>query len=229
MVVFTLAGEEFGVGIDEVKEIIRVEKITRVPNTPPYILGVINLRGGIVVIIDLAMKLSLATKEIDKNTRIIVIEKEENVYGMVVANTSEVLRLGSEQIEPAPQIITEKIDACYIEGVAVLGERLLILLDLQKVLGSGDVAAAVRAAGDGGQIIQQEVHQKPGDADRPGGDGPEQKTTENTPYQNSSAGQRAAGAAAEGKAGANNAEITQKLNTKEAKDRQSLKEMLSKS
>lgn len=139
IVVFTLGKEEFGVNISEVREIIRIEQITKIPNTETYIKGVINLRGGIIVVVDLAMKLQLQSKDADKNTRILVVEVGSNTVGMVVDSATEVLRLGSNQVQPAPQIITSKIDADYIEGVGILGERLLILLDLARVLGGQEI------------------------------------------------------------------------------------------
>ena len=139
IVVFNLGKEEFGVNINEVREIIRMEQITKIPNTESYVKGVINLRGGIIVIIDLAAKLGLLTKDIDKNTRIIVIEMKNNSVGMIVNSATEVLRLREDQIEPPPSIITEKIQADYIEGVGILDERLLILLDLTKVLEAKDI------------------------------------------------------------------------------------------
>jgi len=135
IVVFSLGSEEFGVDIDQVREIIKLEDITKIPNTENYIDGVINLRGKIVVIIDLEKKLSLTTKERDKDTRIIVIEVDGNSIGMVVDSCNEVLRLPEDKIESAPEIITQKINADYVEGVGVLEERLIILLNLSKVLG----------------------------------------------------------------------------------------------
>lgn len=134
IVIFALAKEEFGVNINEVREIIRMEEITKIPNTEPHIKGVINLRGGIIVVIDLAMKLSLPINEIDNNTRILVVEVYNNTVGMIVDSATEVLRINEKEVQPAPQIITEKIDSTYIEGVGILDERLLILLDLAKVI-----------------------------------------------------------------------------------------------
>jgi purine-binding chemotaxis protein CheW len=139
IVVFTLGKEEFGVNISEVREIIKMESITKIPNTDSYIKGVINLRGGIIVVIELAMKLGLDIKQSDKNTRILVVEIGNSTVGMVVDSATEVLRLAGNQVQPAPSIITEKINADYIEGVGILGERLLILLDLAKVLGESEV------------------------------------------------------------------------------------------
>lgn len=139
LVIFKIAGEEFGVDINEVKEIIRWEEVTQIPNTENYIKGVINLRGSIVVVNDLAMKLRLPSKEIDDDTRILVVEVDGNTVGMVVDSATEVLRLDAEKVQKAPDMITNCIDQKYIDGVGVLGEkRLLTLLDLSKVMISND-------------------------------------------------------------------------------------------
>lgn len=143
VVVFALGEEEFGVDISEVREIIKIEQFTKIPDTEGFIKGVINLRGGIIVIIDLAMKLGLKGKETDKNTRILVVEIGENVTGMVVDSATEVLTLNRDLVQPAPAIITKKIGASYIEGVAVLGDRLLIVLDLAKLLGKEEIKTVI--------------------------------------------------------------------------------------
>lgn len=134
VVIFKLGEEEFGVNISEVKEIIRMETITKIPNTAEYIKGVINLRGKIIVIVDLAMTLGFPSKATDNNTRIIVIEIEDSTIGMIVDSATEVLRLSSNQVESAPTVVTQKISTNYIEGVGIIGKRLLILLDLVKIL-----------------------------------------------------------------------------------------------
>jgi purine-binding chemotaxis protein CheW len=139
LVIFKIAGEEFGVDINEVKEIIRWEEVTRIPNTESYIKGVINLRGSIVVVNDLAMKLGLPSKTVDDDTRILVVEVNGNIIGMVVDSATEVLRLEGKKVQDAPDMITSGIDNNYIEGVGVLDEkRLLTLLDLTKVMASTD-------------------------------------------------------------------------------------------
>lgn len=139
LVIFRLAGEEFGVDIAEVREIIKMEAITRIPNTDSYISGVINLRGKIIVVIDLAKKLNLPLSKQDKDTRIIVIEVSGSTVGMIVDSCNEVIRLSAEHIEPAPPIITQRINADYIEGVGIIIERLIILLDLAKVLAGTEI------------------------------------------------------------------------------------------
>jgi len=146
LVIFKIAGEEFGVDINEVKEIIRWEDVTRIPNTESYIKGVINLRGSIVVVNDLAMKLGLPSKQVDDDTRILVVEVNGNTVGMVVDSATEVLRLEGEKVQDAPDMITSGIDQNYIDGVGVLDEkRLLTLLDLSKVMVSKDYEKILQA------------------------------------------------------------------------------------
>ncbi len=140
LVVFMIGAEEFGVDINDVREIIKMEDVTAIPGTDDYILGVINLRGKIIVVIDLAKKLGLAVKEKDKNTRVLITEIEGNTMGMVVDSCNDVLRITGDKIEPAPPTITQKINADYIQGVGVLDKRLLILVDLGKVIESKDIA-----------------------------------------------------------------------------------------
>ena len=140
LVIFKIAGEEFGVDINEVKEIIRWEEVTRIPNTESYIKGVINLRGSIVVVNDLAMKLGLSSKPVDDDTRILVVEVGGNTVGMVVDCATEVLRLEGKKVQEAPDMITSGIDNNYIQGVGIINEkRLLTLLDLTKVMSAQDI------------------------------------------------------------------------------------------
>ena len=139
LVVFQLGGEEFGVDIMQVQEIIRIPETTRIPRSPDYIKGVINLRGRIIVVINLDTRFGMDSKEIDDNSRIIVVEVGETVMGMVVNSVSEVIRLSTSNVEPAPDMITSKINADYIKGVGKLDDRLLILLDLEKVLSEKEV------------------------------------------------------------------------------------------
>ncbi len=141
LVVFKIGSEEFGVDINDVREIIRMGDVTTIPGSEDYILGVINLRGKIIVVIDLAKKAGLAVKKKNKNTRVLITEIEGNTIGMVVDSCNEVLRITGDKIEPAPPIITQKIDADYIQGVGVLDKRLLILVDLGNVIKSKDTGA----------------------------------------------------------------------------------------
>ncbi|NOR48335.1 MAG: chemotaxis protein CheW [Methanosarcinaceae archaeon] len=140
LVIFQLGGEEFGVEIMQVQEIIRMPDITRIPQSPEYVEGVINLRGKIIVVINLNTKFDLHSKELDADSRIIIVEIGENVVGMIVDSVSEVLRLSTSSVEPAPDIISTKIKADYLKGVGKLDKRLLILLDLERVLNDDEMA-----------------------------------------------------------------------------------------
>jgi len=116
-----------------------MEQITKMPNTDEYIKGVINLRGSIIVTLDLAIKLGFPSKKVDNDSRIIVTEIAGNPVGLIVDSTSEVIKIPEEKIREAPDLIKQKINADYITGVGILGERLLILLDLEKVFKTKDV------------------------------------------------------------------------------------------
>jgi purine-binding chemotaxis protein CheW len=133
LVSFTIGDEEFGVDILKVQEINRMLAVTRVPNSPEYIDGVINLRGKVIPIIDLRRRFQMERREHDKNTRIVVVELSGKVVGFVVDAVSEVMRIPKSVTEPPPPIVAG-IDAEYITAVAKLEDRLLILLDLEKVL-----------------------------------------------------------------------------------------------
>lgn len=133
-VVFALGGEEYGVNIQDVREIVKTGEITMVPNAPEFIRGIINLRGKIVVVIDLEKRFLLQREEEYTGKHIIIAEIGESTYGMMVDEVTEVLRMPEKDIKPAPPIITKKINVDYLMGVGSVEERLLILLDLVKVL-----------------------------------------------------------------------------------------------
>lgn len=140
LVSFNIGTEEFGVDILKVQEINRMVDITKVPQAPHYVEGVINLRGKVIPIVDLRKRFNLELKEYDKNTRIVVVDIGGNIMGMIVDSVSEVLRLPSNTIEPPPEIVTG-INSEYIKGVAKLDDRLLIFLDLSKVIDVTAMAA----------------------------------------------------------------------------------------
>lgn len=144
LVSFNIGAEEFGVDILKVQEINRMVEITRVPQTPDYVEGVINLRGKVIPIIDLRKRFDLGVKEYDKNTRIVVVDINGNIMGMVVDSVSEVLRIPRSSIEPPPQVVTG-INTEYINGVAKLEDRLLIFLDLSKVIDEAILSTAESA------------------------------------------------------------------------------------
>jgi purine-binding chemotaxis protein CheW len=130
---FFLAGEEYGVDVRLVQEIIRLSEITQVPRAPQFVKGVINLRGRIIPVIDLKRKLGLGDVEATKQARIVVVKVRERLMGLLVDGASQVLKVPVSVIEAAPEEVVE-IDASYIRGVAKMEKRLIILVDLQKVL-----------------------------------------------------------------------------------------------
>jgi len=133
LVSFKIGNEEFGVDILKVQEINKLVQITQVPSAPEFVDGVVNLRGRIIPIIDMRTRLQLPKKEHDKNTRIIIIELNNNTIGFIVDAVSEVLRISRDIIEEPPAI-SKGINAEYITAVAKLEDRLLILLDLERLL-----------------------------------------------------------------------------------------------
>ena len=141
LVTFHLGNEEFGIAIKRVQEINRTIDITRIPNAPAYVEGVVNFRGKIIPIINLRSKLGLVEAEQDKATRIMVVEIEGRILGFIVDSVSEVLRINDPNIEPPPGV-TGSNDAVYIEGVINLADRILILLDLNALLGGDHRLAA---------------------------------------------------------------------------------------
>lgn len=136
-VAFEVAGETYGVDIACVREIYTWKKATAVPQAPVFVEGVINLRGAVVPVIDLRKRFGLQEVEPTKDTRIVVVEMKNLTIGMVVDAVTEVLRISSEQIEPPPPVVVG-IGAEFLVGVAKLEERLIILVDLEKVLSLGE-------------------------------------------------------------------------------------------
>jgi len=136
LVVFKLGREEYGVSILQVQEIKRMTDITRVPHTPDYITGVINLRGSVLPVVDLKKRLDLPAQTHTDHTRIIIVKIDEIVVGMVVDAVSEVLAIDQENIE-SPDAVVGGVAANFISGVGKLDNRLLILLNLEMIIGIG--------------------------------------------------------------------------------------------
>ena len=130
---FRLGSEEYGVDISQIQEIIRMVEITRVPRTPAFVEGVINLRGQLIPIVDLRTRFGMERAAPTKSSRIIVTDIGTKRIGMIVDSASEVLTIPLDAIEQAPDIIAG-VDADYLQGVGKLGERLIILLDLTMVI-----------------------------------------------------------------------------------------------
>jgi len=140
---FTLAEEEYGIGILKVKEIIGMMPVTSVPRTPDYVKGVINLRGKVIPVVDLRLKFGMEPIPYSDRTCIIVVEIDSDettvLIGIVVDSVSEVLNIGGEEIEDAPQFGTS-LDTNYILGMAKMDGGVKILLDIDKVLSQQEVA-----------------------------------------------------------------------------------------
>ncbi|SHI50145.1 chemotaxis protein CheW [Propionispora hippei] len=134
LVVFRLAREEYGLPITRVQEINRLVPITKLPQTPPFMEGIINLRGRIIPVIDLRKRFQLEVTEHTDNTRIIIVEVNGQTIGVIVDAVNEVVRLEQGQIEPPPPSFV--LDAQYIHGVGKVDGRLLILLNINAVLSS---------------------------------------------------------------------------------------------
>ncbi len=140
LVSFRLGPEEFGLDILKVQEIIRIQELTRVPNMPEYIEGVINLRGKVIPVIGLRKRIGLESQTHDKKTRIVVVDVQGNVLGFVVDSVSEVLRIHSETVEDPPRLGKKERD--YISGIGKLDSRLLLLLDLDRLMSDSTVTLA---------------------------------------------------------------------------------------
>lgn len=140
LVVFELAGESYGVDIGAVNTIIRMQEITEIPRSPEFVEGVINLRGSIIPVIDLRKRFGLPGGEETKASRIVVVEASSQMIGMVVDAVAETLRLPQDAIEPPSPVVTT-VDSEYVRGVGKLENRLVILLELDKVLSEKEVEA----------------------------------------------------------------------------------------
>ena len=136
---FRLGGEEYGIDILRVQEIRSYEQPTRIANAPAFIKGVVNLRGVIVPIIDLRLKLGCDSAEYNTFTVVIVLNVKGRVIGAVVDSVSDVMELGRDQIKPAPEMATATEDTQYITGIATANERMLILMDIEGLMSSTDM------------------------------------------------------------------------------------------
>jgi len=145
LVIFRIGDEEFGLDISQVREIIRMQEITPMPKAPVFIEGVINLRGQIIAVMELSKRLSLPSGERTDKSRIVVAEVGENILGLVVDEVPEVLRITENNIEPAPDIFEGRIHSDFIKGVGKCEDRLIILLDVDKII-SRDEAKKVGEA-----------------------------------------------------------------------------------
>lgn len=132
-VTFFLENEKYGIKVMQVQEVLRITEIAPVPGAPDYVLGIINLRGNVVTVVDSRKRFGLPEKETDDSTRIVIIEAGDTVVGIMVDSVAEVVDLRANDIETAPNVGTDE-SSKYIQGVSSQGQELLILVDVDKLL-----------------------------------------------------------------------------------------------
>ncbi len=132
-VIFRLENESYGINVMQVQEVLRYTEVAPVPGAPPYVLGIINLRGNVVTVIDTRLRFALETAETTDQTRIVIIEAENQVVGILVDAVAEVVYLRQSEIETTPNVGNEE-SAKFIQGVCHKNDELLILVDLEKLM-----------------------------------------------------------------------------------------------
>ncbi len=133
MVSFRLGEGDYGVDIKSVREINRLTNVTHIPTAPPFVEGIINLRGLIVPVVNLGLRFGLARTEHSKDTRVVVIESDGHTLGLVVDAVSEVLSIPTSEIDPASNMSSSGIDISFVEGVGKIGERLILILSPERL------------------------------------------------------------------------------------------------
>ncbi len=133
LVTFRLMDETYGIDVMQVQEVLRVSEIAPVPGAPPYVMGIINLRGNVVTVMDTRDRFGLAPGELTDASRILIIESDEQVIGMLVDSVAEVVDLQDSLVDAAPNVGNEE-SARYIQGVATIEKGLLIVVDLNRLL-----------------------------------------------------------------------------------------------
>ncbi|MEE8321700.1 MAG: chemotaxis protein CheW [Gammaproteobacteria bacterium] len=138
-VTFRLDDEVYGINVMQVQEVLRITEIAPVPGAPNFVMGIINLRGNVVTVIDTRKRFGLLPKEADDSTRIVIIEVEEQVIGILVDSVAEVVNLSESQIEKAPNLGNENTESAkYIQGVHSRDDDILILIDVNKLLSDSE-------------------------------------------------------------------------------------------
>jgi purine-binding chemotaxis protein CheW len=138
LLTFTLGREEYGIDILKVQEIRGYDAVTSIANAPEFIKGVVNLRGIIVPIVDMRIKFKLGSVSYDETTVVIILNVANRVVGMVVDGVSDVLTLQADQIKPPPEF-GASLDTRYLQGLGTVGERMLILVDIEKLITSREM------------------------------------------------------------------------------------------
>jgi purine-binding chemotaxis protein CheW len=139
ILVFSVASEELGLDISCVREVLRPQEIYPLPRTPPFIEGVINLRGHIVALIDLRKRLNARSVEDENKKRIIVCKLNKSIVGLTVNSLREIIALSEEDIRPTPEVVSMQMEADVISGIATVGKRIIPILDLEHILTKKEV------------------------------------------------------------------------------------------
>jgi len=137
LVTFRLGGETYGIDVMNVQEVLRISEIAPVPGAPEYVLGIINLRGNVVTVVDTRARFGLPSSETDDASRIVIVESENQVVGILVDSVAEVVELNQSEIDVPPNVGNED-SARYVQGVANRESDLLIVIDLDKLLARDD-------------------------------------------------------------------------------------------
>lgn len=173
LVIFRLEDESFGTDINQVREIVSVGPVTPIPDSPDFIKGVTNIRGEIIIVIDLKERFSLPSNNPVESKHIVITGQDGNLYGVLVDEVTEVLRVSRADVKTTPHLIT-KIDRSYISEVIILEDRLIMVLDFRKVLSEEELNKLARLKLDHSQMRHEELNREP--ASQPDGEPTNQKT-----------------------------------------------------
>lgn len=143
LIKFQVGDEVFGIGITQIHQILKPQEIFKVPNTPPFIEGLLNLRGKVLTVFNLRKRFNMPDKENDENTKIIIINKDEYLLGFTVDSVTEIVRIPDEEFVETPPTL-KSFDRRFLSGVAKLGDKLILMLNLDQVL-TPDEAQQVKA------------------------------------------------------------------------------------
>lgn len=142
-VTFKLGDEKYGINVMQVQEVIRLTEIAPVPGAPDYVMGIVNLRGNVVTVIDTRKRFGLFGKEPDDSTRIVIVEVDKQVIGILVDSVAEVMNISTADIETSPNLGEDNESSKYIQGVFSEGDEILILIDINKLLSEQELESAI--------------------------------------------------------------------------------------
>lgn len=143
LVVFTINAEEFGIDIDSINSIENMMEVFRIPNTPLYIEGLVNLRGKVHTVFNLRKRFNMPCPEFDENNKIIMANTSSTIIGVIVDEVKEIVKVEDSEFEAAPKALSNLKDR-YLAGIAKVGGRIIMLLDLEKVLAPDEIKQAVK-------------------------------------------------------------------------------------